>query len=116
MRQCCNVAFFFALFTPIASFGQAVYGNIVGTVTDSSGGAIPNAKVTIRDVGKGVAFTTTTNDAGNYSQTHLIVGTYEVRAEAKGFDTFVQQNINVNVDATSQINAVLHPGAVGETV
>jgi len=116
MRQFCYAALLCALFTPGASFGQAVYGSIVGTVTDSSGGAIPNAKVTIRDVGKGVAFTTTTNETGNYTQGHLIVGIYEVRAEAKGFDTFVQQNVTVNVDATAQINAVLHPGAVGKTV
>src|SRR5579871_1001705 len=116
MRHCFSVALFCLLLTPATTFGQAVYGSIVGTVTDSSGGAVPNAKVTIRDVGKGVVYTTTTNETGNYSQIHLIVGTYEVRAEANGFDTFVQQNVSVNVDATTQINAQLHPGAVGETV
>src|SRR5579883_381907 len=96
--------------------GQAVYGSIAGTVTDSSGAAVPNAKVTIRDVGKGVTYTTTTNEAGNYSQIHLIVGVYEVRVEAPGFDTFVQQNVNVDVDATAPVNAQLHPGKIGETV
>src|ERR1051325_7404986 len=118
MRLSCIVALFLLLFTlaSTTSFGQAVYGNIVGTVTDSSGAAIPNAKVTIRDVGKGVSYTTSTNEAGNYSQIHLIVGHYEVRVEAKGFDSFVQQNVNVDVDASPQINAQLHPGAVGETV
>ncbi len=96
--------------------GQAVYGSIAGTVTDSSGAAVPNAKVTIRDVAKGVSYTTTTNEAGNYSQIHLIVGVYEVRVEAAGFDSFVQQNVNVDVDATAPVNAQLHPGKVGETV
>ncbi len=52
---------------PVTAFGQAVYGNIVGTVTDASGAAVPNAKVTIVDTGKGVSFTTTTNSTGNYS-------------------------------------------------
>src|SRR5215831_912931 len=103
-------------FTPVTSFGQAVYGSIVGTVTDSSNAAVPNAKVTIRDVGKGVSYTTTTNDTGNYSQIHLIAGVYEVRAEAPGFDTFVQQNVQVQVDSSVQINAQLHPGKVGETI
>jgi hypothetical protein len=46
---------------------------------DSSNAAIPHAKVTVRDVGKGVSYATTTNETGNYSQTHLIVGVYEVR-------------------------------------
>src|SRR5438105_6893600 len=104
------------LVTPTTLFGQAVYGSIVGTVTDSSNAAIPDAKVTIRDVGKGVSYTTTTNETGNYSQIHLIAGIYEVRAEAKGFDTFVQQNVEVRVDSTVQINAQLHPGKVGETI
>src|ERR1051326_1885975 len=101
---------------PVACFGQAVYGSIVGTVLDSSGAAIPHAKITVRDVGKGVSYTTSTNETGNYSQTHLIVGVYEVRVEAPGFESFVQQNVNVEVDATTQINAQLRPGQVGETV
>ena len=53
--------------------GQAVFGSIVGTVTDSSGAAVPNAKITITDVNKGVNFTTTSNESGNYEQGHLIV-------------------------------------------
>ncbi len=95
---------------------QAVYGSIVGTVTDSSGAAVPKAKVTIRDVGKGVSFETSTNDTGNYNQTHLIVGTYEVRVEAPGFETYVQQKVTLDVDATTEVDALLHPGKIGEVV
>ena len=88
----------------------------MGTVTDSSSAAVPHAKVVVRDVNKGVSYTTSTNDTGNYSQTHLIVGTYEVRVEAAGFEAYVQQNVTVDVDANTQVNAQLHPGSVGETV
>jgi hypothetical protein len=95
---------------------QAVYGSIVGTITDSTGAAIPRAKVTITDVGRGVTFSTTTNESGNYTQTHLIVGTYEVRAESPGFQTSVQQNVTVQVDAVTQVNAQLAVGSVGEVV
>jgi hypothetical protein len=104
------------LLTPTTLIGQAVYGSIVGTVTDSSNATVPNAKVTIRDVGKGVSYLTATNETGNYSQIHLIAGLYEVRVEAPGFDTFVQQNVEVRVDSSVQINAQLHPGKVGETI
>jgi hypothetical protein len=104
------------MLAPTSSFGQAVYGSIVGTVTDSSTAAIPRAKITVRDVGKGISYTTMTNETGNYSQTHLIVGIYEVRVEADGFETSVQQNVNVEVDANTQVNAQLHPGTVGEVV
>src|SRR5262249_27179409 len=103
-------------FLPTASRAQAVYGSIVGNITDSSNAAVPHAKVTVRDLGKGVSYTTTTNETGNYSQTHLIVGVYEVRVEASGFEAYVQQNVNVSVDLTTQVNAQLRPGTVGEVI
>ena len=104
------------LCAPMTMLGQAVYGSIVGTVRDSTGAVVPNAKVTVADVGKGVSHATATNGDGNYSQTHLIVGVYEVRVEAPGFDTFVQRNVTVEVDSATQVNAQLNVGKVGETV
>src|SRR5438034_11378345 len=84
---------------PAAVKGQAVYGSIVGTVTDSTGAAVPNAKITISDTGKGVNYSTTTNESGNYNQTHLIAGAYEVRVEAGGFQAYVQKNVRFEVDS-----------------
>ena len=104
------------LLAPATALGQAVYGSISGTVTDSQGAAVPRAKVTITDTGKGVSFTTATNESGNYSQTHLIVGVYEVRVEASGFTAYVQRNVSVEVDAVTQVNATLTVGSVGEVV
>src|SRR3954454_23179160 len=103
---------------PVASVvgAQAVDGSIVGTVTDPSGGAVAKAIVTIADTGKGVTFNATTNESGNYSQTHLIAGVYEVRIEAPGFQTYLQKNVKVEVDSTTQVNAQLPVGSVGETV
>lgn len=101
---------------PAIARGQAVYGSISGTVTDANGAAVPQAKVTILDTGKGITFTTTTNESGNYTQAHLIVGTYEVRVELAGFDTYVQRNVNVSADAVTQVNATLTVGRVGEVV
>ena len=83
------LCFLVLLSAPIASFGQAVYGTISGNVTDASGAAVPNAKVTITDVGKGVTYSTTTNESGNYAQGHLIPGLYEVRVEAQGFSALL---------------------------
>src|SRR6266540_1036403 len=97
----------FALSAPEAMFGQAVYGSISGNVTDSSGAAIPNAKVTITDTGKGITNNTLTNESGNYTQGHLIVGIYEVRVEAPGFSPYTQKNAHVEVDAVTSINARL---------
>ena len=106
-----------ALAFPVSKLhGQAVYGSIIGTVLDSSGGAVPNAKVTITDIGKDVSFTTSTNEVGHYAQTHLIVGRYRVRVEAPGFQAYVQENVDVSVDAAVKVDATLQVGAITQTV
>ena len=99
----------------LAAFGQAVYGNIVGTVTDPSGAAVPNAKVTITDTGRGVAVNATTNESGNFTQRFLIVGRYQVRVEVQGFKTSVQE-VNVSVDQETSLEVKLQTGAVSEEV
>ena len=68
-----------ALSIPLAVRAQAVYGSIVGTVLDSSGAGVPNAKVTITDLNRSVSFTATTNDSGFFTQRSLIGGRYQVR-------------------------------------
>jgi outer membrane receptor protein involved in Fe transport len=106
-----------ALVYPVGKmFGQAVYGSIIGTVTDSTGAVVPRAKVTITEVDKNVSFSTATNESGNYEQTHLIVGTYRVRIEAPGFQAYVQENVSVNVDAAVRVDAKLQLGALTQTV
>jgi hypothetical protein len=112
LAACCLVVSLSCL----PSFGQAIYGNIVGTVTDPSGAPVPNAKVTITNVGQGVTFATTTNTSGNYQQSHLIVGTYTVKVDAPGFQTFIQHNVAVNVNASAAVNVKLKVGAITQTV
>lgn len=105
----------FACAAPYA-VAQAVYGSIVGNITDSSGAVVPGAKVTVTDVGKGVSYTITTNETGNYSQIHLIVGVYEVKVEASGFSTALQKNVQVNVDTSTQVNFELKLGNVDQVL
>ena len=94
---------------------QAVYGSIVGTVTDSTGGSINGAKVTITSLERQVTETATTNESGNYLQRNLIVGRYRIRVEASGFKAF-QQDANVSVDTEIRVDAKLELGAISETV
>src|SRR5690242_14020819 len=95
---------------------QAVYGTIVGTVTDSTGAAIPGAKVTITDIGRDVVQTTSTNESGNYTQRFLIAGRYRVRVEAGGFKAFEQENVPVSVDTEVRVSARLELGEMTQTV
>src|SRR5437899_7927565 len=69
------------LLPPVAC-AQAVYGSIFGTVTDQSGAAVTDARMTITSVQKGSKVETTTNAAGNYSVIHLIPDQYNVHSEA----------------------------------
>ncbi|MHB8216341.1 MAG: carboxypeptidase-like regulatory domain-containing protein [Candidatus Sulfotelmatobacter sp.] len=104
-----------SLWTPKAS-GQAVYGSILGTITDPSGAAVPNAKVTVTDQRKGTSDTTTTNDSGNYSVTHLIPDIYTVRVEGSGFKSLEFKDVIVNADAGSDVNGQFQVGSASEQV
>ncbi len=90
---------------------QAVSGNIVGTVTDPAGAAIPGAKIAITDRDRGISFETKTNETGNYSQTHLLAGRYHIEIAVSGFSSFAA-DADVEVDATTRVDALLK---VGET-
>src|SRR5919201_514927 len=101
---------------PVMSFGQAVFGGISGTITDPSGAAITDAKVTITETSKGVSYNTATNSSGNFTQSHLTVGNYDVRIEASGFEVYIRRNVRVTVDEVAPVNAQLVVGKVGEVV
>jgi hypothetical protein len=97
-------------------FSQAVYGNISGTVSDTSGARVPGATVTVTDVNKGTKETTTTNATGAFLVTHLIPGTYRVRVEAPNFKAFEAKEVRVFADQTADLNPALAAGGSTETV
>ncbi|MFZ0293991.1 MAG: TonB-dependent receptor [Candidatus Sulfotelmatobacter sp.] len=96
--------------------GQAVFGSIAGTVTDPSGAAVPNAKVTVIDQAKGTTDQATTNDSGNYNVTHLIPDPYTVRIEAPGFKVIEFKDIPVSADAAARIDGQFAVGSASEQV
>lgn len=100
---------------PLAS-GQAVYGSILGTITDPSGAAVGGAKVTVTSQTKGTSVDTTTNESGNYSVTHLIPDTYKISVEAQGFKTLEFANIQVSVDTGSRVDGQFQVGSTNEQV
>ncbi len=96
--------------------GQAAYGTIIGTVTDPSGAAVPNAKITVTDKEKGVSTSTTSNDSGYYTVSNLTPGDYEATVEVKGFKTVVRENLPVIVGTSTTVNVTLEIGSVGQTI
>lgn len=95
---------------------QQVFGSIIGTVTDPSGSAVANAKVTVTDPNKGTTSDILTNAAGQYTKGQLIPGTYKVTIEAPGFTKVASTDLAVSVDQTVQFNATLNVGSVDQTV
>src|SRR5437660_9276869 len=98
------------------SYGQAVTGSLLGTVTDSSGAAVPNAKVTITDTNTGISRTTTTNESGNYTFSDLPPGTYAVAAEVTGFKRETRPGIDVVVNTSIRADLSHQPGNITETM
>src|SRR5690349_16001881 len=101
---------------PTSAFGQAVYGSILGTVTDPQGAAVAGAKVKVTNQRKGTVDETTTNADGNYSVTHLIPDTYTVSAESTGFKVSQTKDVGVSADAGSRVDLQFQVGGTSETV
>lgn len=96
-------------------FGQAIDGNVVGTVIDASGAAVVGADVTATNIATNVVATTKTNSSGEYRFDHLLVGTYRIGVKMTGFKTTGEQVV-VELNKTSTRNLSLQPGAVSETI
>src|SRR5215472_16802661 len=105
----------FLLCTSTAS-GQAVYGSVIGTVTDPQGAAVAGAKVTVTSTTKGTSFEGTTKETGNYTVTHLIPDTYSIRIEASGFKAHDISAIQVFADTAAHVDAQLQVGTVTQSV
>ncbi|MFQ5737472.1 MAG: TonB-dependent receptor domain-containing protein [Acidobacteriota bacterium] len=96
---------------------QAVYGTIIGTVSDETGGVLPGAEVTITNVGQGTAWTLTTDSAGNFRKERLVPGSeYTVKVSLPGFKTYTQENVTVNTDAVVDLKITLPLGEITEQV
>ncbi len=106
-----------ALFATVTiTSAQTATGQITGTVRDSSGAVLPNAKVTVTNQGTRVTRDTVSTDSGDYTFTLLPVGTYTVSAEQKGFSKAEQSDIRLNVDQVQRVDLTLSVGATTETV
>src|SRR5581483_8465051 len=100
----------------ITSYAQLPTATILGTVKDSSGAVVPDAKVTARSMETGQSRTTVSAADGSYRLPALPVGAYEVRAEQSGFQTSVQTGLTLTVSQEAVVNFTLQVGAVEQTV
>ena len=104
------------LFAAVPHYGQITTGTISGTVTDSTGGAIPGAQVLILNEDTGVSRTVQTDAAGRYSAPQLTLGKYRVTTSREGFQTEARSGIQLTVGREAAVNFQLQVGAVTQTV
>jgi hypothetical protein len=115
------VGLVFALFvclmaTPAAMAQSTTDGAIGGTVTDQSGGVVPNASVSTTNLGTSSKSAGTTDESGRYQIIHLQPGFYSVEITSSGFAAFKATRVTVEVGRTTWLDARLDVKAASETV
>lgn len=95
---------------------QVPEGAISGTVTSASQLAVPNARVTLKNVATDAERVVTAGAGGVYASPHLEPGTYEMTVEAFGFSTQRRTNIAVAVSAKLVVNVVMQEGDSSQVI
>src|SRR5436309_2303661 len=90
--------------------------SLVGTVTDSTGKSIQNAKVTAVHAGTLDAYTMNTNDQGYYSFEFARVGVYNITVEHPGFQKVTKTGVAVNINQSVRTDFQLAVGAITQSV
>jgi len=106
----------FVVLTTAALAAQTFRGGIVGTVTDSTGAAVADARIRATNVGTGLTRDTVSGANGDYSFPELPLGDYTVTVGREGFQTQTLTGIHVGVGNPETINVTLTPGQVEQKI
>jgi Carboxypeptidase regulatory-like domain len=104
------------LLSALGTLAQIQNGQFTGTVTDPSGAAIANAKVTATNLGTNLSVSTTTSQAGLYKFNQLPTGTYRITAEASGFRTFANNSVGLDAGTVERVDFQMQVGQTKEIV
>lgn len=103
------------LFTS-ALYGQRDLGTLTGNITDASGAAIPNAKITIKEEATGLSYDTVSGESGSFTRPALKPGNYTIVVEASGFQKAQQKDVIVSGGSITPANIALQVGNASQTV
>jgi len=104
------------LVLPSVLFSQSFTGSISGLVTDSSGAVVPQAAVTVTDLGRNTTFRTESNDSGFYLVGQLSPGSYRVGVEKVGFKKYTLDALPLSTQQKLSMDMVLEVGALVDSV
>ena len=94
-------------FVCLPAHGQFETASVLGFVHDSSGAAIPNAKVTLVNVATGVEVTVNADAQGQFEFTSVRIGQYKVKAAASGFSDAITESFTAEVNARQRVDVTL---------
>lgn len=106
---------FLLLFAVCLAFAQD-RGTITGTITDSSGAAVPSAALVLTNPATGISQKAASGPDGTYNFLYLPVGKYSLTVEQQGFQKASVPSIVVNVATTTRVDVPLQVGATQQTV
>jgi len=89
---------------------------MVGAVTDTTGSVIPGAKISVTNAAAGFVFTSVTTAEGTWYIPNLNPGSYQLRIEAQGFKTYVQNGITLRTAEQPRLDVSLEVGNVTESI
>jgi hypothetical protein len=105
-----------SLASPCLGQSSRVGGDLVGTVSDSSGAVVPGAPVVIQNLQTNQSRTVSTDDQGLFRSGELPVGTYEIRVERPGFAPYRRTGIALSLGQTLRLDVVLNPASASTQV
>src|SRR5437867_2872277 len=95
---------------------QTIRGTMTGTVTDSTGGVVPGATVTVTNAATGITSFGVSNTQGSYTLPLLSPGAYQVVVELPGFKKYVRNGIVIEIAQTTRLDVALQVGTVSEEI
>lgn len=110
----CAVAILLSLAQP--ALAQILYGSVVGTVTDPTGAAIPNARVKVTNEATGLTREALTNSLGLYRFPDLPAGDYDVEIAAPGFRPYTRTGVGVTINSVNRVDVQMQIGEVAENI
>jgi hypothetical protein len=110
------LAVFAVLALTFSAFAQVQNGQFTGTVTDPTGAAIANAKVTVSNPAIDLNLSTTTNSSGNYTVKEVPIGTYKITVEAPGFKSVSNAGVTANAGTIAHVDFKMLIGKASEVI
>lgn len=104
------------LLLPGVAWSQGDRGTLTGTVTDSTGAAIPAATITVANSNTGFRQVAQSGAQGDYRVSLIPIGTYAVTVEHPGFRNWVSDHVTININTTVSLDVQMTVGTASETV